>query len=487
MLAKVVKQTSWSMLGSIFGFAVGFFVKMYLIRAVGTDAFGKYMIGQTVVSTVQVFIALAIPQLLLRYLPALLEKNEGKKANNLASFGLQYLIMAGILSAIVIIIFHQQIMSIFHDGDNYLGYLIMLSAFYVPFALYMGAINTAYRSLLQIKEIVLYGTVWMVSIRAILTFIVFSFTNDIVYFILIELFSMLVVLSIMTLKFDRTRLSFMIPFPYKKILKEKPIVAFGKKMYFYSLIGFVGGYGITLVMSMTLPASDIGIYTILTTIAGLSAFLLTNLNSVFAPLISKFHAAGEMHRLELLFKDSTFIVNIMTAPFIVLLVFFSKDVLSLYGNEVAAYGIPLIILVFGSYINLFVGNSGMLLLMGGRENDEIYIKIANIVFVLASSVLLIPKFGLLAAVWINTASLIGVNLIHAYFVKKRFGFTPWDAGSAVLFVITVSTIGYVGWFHPSFNFGISGYLWTSIVTLMIFWLPFTSKINRIIQSIRDER
>ncbi len=486
MLAKVVKQASWSMIGSVFGFAIGFFVKMYLIRAVGTDAFGKYMIGQTVVATVQVFIALAIPQTLLRFLPALLEKQQTEKANSLASFGAQYLVIAGITAAIAVAIFHTPITHMFHGGDSYLGYIIMLSALYIPLMLYLAFITSAYRSLLQIKEVVLYGTIWMVSIRAVLTFTVFSFTEDIRYFIFIELFSSLVVLSIMTAKFDTSKLSFFKPFPYKDILEDKQIVLFGKKMYFYALIGFAGGYAITLTMSITLPASDVGVYAILVTISGLSSFLLNNLNSIFAPMISKLNAAGRVRKLELLFKDTTFIVNILTAPFIVLLVLFSGDILSLYGKEVSPYVVPLIILVLGSYINLFVGNSGMLLLMGGRENDEIYIKVANIAFVLLLSIIFIPTYGLLAAVWINTISMTTVNLLHVYFVKKRFGFTPWSTASALLFVMTVSVIVYMGSVHPSFTYSTGDYVWVTFVVLMAFWLPFLKKIGNIVHTIKQD-
>lgn len=486
MFAKLVKQTSWSMLGSVFGFSIGFFVKMYLIRAVGTDAFGKYIIGQTVVSTVQVFIALAIPQVLLRFLPALLEKNKNERANNLASFGLQYLFAIGLVAAIAVMLLQQQISDIF-KGDSYLSYIIMLSAFYIPLTLYMTALNAAYRSLLQIKEIVLYGTIWMVSIRAVLTFIVFTLTDDITYFIFIELFSTLVVMSIMTIKFDSSKLSFMVPFPYKKILADRKIVSFGKKMHFYALFGFAGGYAITLIMSISLSASDVGVYAILVTISSLSSFLLGNLTSIFAPVISKLNAAGELHKLEHLFKDSTFIVNIITAPFIVLLVLFSSDILFLYGKEVAMYAIPLVILVLGGYINLFVGNSGMLLLMGGCEKNEIFIKIANTFYVIFTSIYFIPKHGLFAAVWINTSSMIMVNLLHVFFVKRRFNFTPWGTSSAVLFIMTISVIAYVAWFNPSLSYSISDYLWISILILSLFWLPFFKKIIRIIDTVKKGR
>lgn len=487
MLTKVINQASWSMLGSIFGFAVGFFVKMYLIRAVGMDDFGKYVIGQTIVSTVTVFIALAVPQILLRYLPALLAKGKQEQADHLASFGLQYSLGIGALSTVVVMVLHYQIAGIFAEADQTLREIVFYSALYIPLTLYMSSLYAAYRSLLKIREIVFYGTFVIISVRALLTFVVFSFTDDIRYFVWIEVVTLMLVAIIMTLKFDHSKLSLFVPFPIRQVLDHIETVRFGKKMYFYALVGFGEGYAIILIMSTSLPAADIGVYTILTTIAGLSAFLLTNLNSVFAPLISKLSAVGEMGKLEHLFKDTTFIVNIITVPFIVLLMIFAQDILALYGDNVSSFVTPLAVLVFGSYINLFVGNSGMLLLMGGRENDEIYIKIGNVILMLGLSFWLIPRFGLEAAVWLNTASLILINLLHVFFVKKRYGFTPWTVSSLWLFVLTLGMIGATGYYKPDYIGQASDYLLYTGIVLTVYWLPFYKKIISVVQMIKHER
>ena len=487
MLSTILKQTSWSMLGSIFGFGVGFFVKLYLINAVGTEDYGKYVIGQTVVATVTVFAALALPQILLRFLPAFVEKKEFEKASDLASFGLQFLLLVGVLSAIGIMLFHDRVAAIFHDRDTLLNTIILISALYIPLSLYSAVITASYRSLLKIKEIVLYGTFILISLRAIGVFIVFSFSNNIIYFLVIEILSQAVVLFIMTKKFDASNFTFFKPFPIKEVLEEKQVVSFGKKMYFYALIGFAGGYTITLIMSISLPAKYIGVYSILTTLAGLTAFLLNNLNSVFAPVISKYHAAGEIKKLESLFKETTFIINIMSAPFIVLLILFSHDILGLYGKDVSAFTIPFAILLLGSYYNLFVGNSGMLLLMGGWESDEIRIKIANMLLVILFSSIFIAPFGLIAAVWINTLSAVFVNTLHVIYIKKRFGFTPWEVYSFFIFILTIIAIIYLGFQTEHRSYSFFEYIFLALLIPSIYWIPFYKKISAIIKSVKENR
>ena len=77
-----------------------------------------------------------------------------------------------------------------------------------------GVVISLYRSVLKIKEIVLYGTVVNVIVRAILTFIIFQFTNDIVYFILLEIFTQIVVLSIMLYLFNKNEFSIFLKSDY---------------------------------------------------------------------------------------------------------------------------------------------------------------------------------------------------------------------------------------------------------------------------------
>ncbi|BDY13546.1 hypothetical protein HCR_18580 [Hydrogenimonas cancrithermarum] len=273
----------------------------------------------------------------------------------------------------------------------------------------------------------------------------------------------------------------------KEIIQDKQIIDYGKKMYFYALIGIAGGYTISLIMSLYLPASDIGIYAILGTLGGLTAFLLNNLNSVFAPVISKYHAAGEIEKLGMLFKDTTFVINIVSAPFIVLLILFSHDILSLYGHHVSDYTLALAVLILGSYYNLFVGNSGMLLLMGGWENDEIKIKIGNTIFLILSSLIFISEFGLIAAVWISTVSSFLVNSFHVFFIKKRFGFTPWEKYSLFIFIATIGVIYYFGFRTFPYKYSIFDYIWVGLLVPLAYWLPFYKKIMAIIKTIKENK
>ena len=78
---------------------------------------------------------------------------------------------------------------------------------HVPISMLFGVVVSLYRSVLKIKEIVLYGTVITVSLRAILTFFIFQYTSDISHFILIEVITQIIVLSILLYLFNKNEFS----------------------------------------------------------------------------------------------------------------------------------------------------------------------------------------------------------------------------------------------------------------------------------------
>lgn len=475
MFKLLVSQSGWSVIGSLFAFTVGFFVKIYLVNAIGTESFGQYVLGQTLVITVQVFIALAIPQVFLRFLPVYIEKNDLSEANSVTSTGVLYLLSSSILCMLVMMFFNDRIASLF-GGGTILAQIFFWSSLYIPLTLYLTAINSIYRSLFKIKELILYVTVLQVIIRALLTFIVFYFSNDVIHFIYIEIIALLIVVTVMTFKSRYEQINIFGNVNINSFTHNNDLKRYLVHMYLYALVGFFSSHLITLIMGLHLPSSDIGIYAILTTISGLASFILVSLNSVFAPIISKLHANGEMEQLERLFKDATFLINIITSPFILILVIFGEDVLSLYGGSVSEYGNFLIILIIGSYVNLFVGNTGMMLLMGGGERTELKIRIFVNTIIAVCSMSIIPYFGLLSAVIINSTSLALANILQVVYIKKRFGFFPWDKNAFAMLLITLPLIGIFGFYEWKVFGSVTEYLSYSLSIVLAYILIFNKKL-----------
>ena len=86
---------------------------------------------------------------------------------------------------------------------------------HVPISMLFGVVVSLYRSVLKkVKEIVLYGTIITVMLKAILTFFIFQYTSNILYFILIEVFTQVLVLSILLYLFNKNEFSLFVKSKY---------------------------------------------------------------------------------------------------------------------------------------------------------------------------------------------------------------------------------------------------------------------------------
>ena len=81
--------------------------------------------------------------------------------------------------------------------------ILFLVSINVPISIFTSVIISLYRSVFKIKEIVVYNTLFSVPIRAVLTFLIFQYTSNIVYFILIELFVSTVILIFLFYIFNK--------------------------------------------------------------------------------------------------------------------------------------------------------------------------------------------------------------------------------------------------------------------------------------------
>ena len=68
MLKLILRQANWGMFGALFAFAIGFFVKIYVIDIVELEGWGKYAAAQTFSSLSETFLSIGIPFVIIKFL-----------------------------------------------------------------------------------------------------------------------------------------------------------------------------------------------------------------------------------------------------------------------------------------------------------------------------------------------------------------------------------------------------------------------------------
>ena len=312
MLKLIVRQANWGIIGSVFAFVVGFFVKTYVIREVGTSEWGKYATAHTFTMFADTILSLGIPLVILKFFPSFMQSNR-EKAKFLIHKFLKYALIISILFSAIMFFSSSFIDKYIYVNINNFTYLLLIISIHAPISIFMGIITSMYRSVLKIREIIIFGTFVSVPLRAFLTFLVFQFSSDIVYFVFAELLTQFVVICLLYYNFHRKEMNLLVG-NVPKLELGKDVVKYAKNIYLNSIIVFFSGQSLAFVLGIMLPPKMMGVYSIILTITALTLFLNKNLRKIFAPVISKLFSEQNFSELNLLYKKTTFMINLLTIP-----------------------------------------------------------------------------------------------------------------------------------------------------------------------------
>lgn len=480
MLKLIIRQANWGVLGAVFAFSVGFFVKIYIIDIVGLEAWGKYVIAQTFTSFSETILSIGIPFVIIKFIPSFIDSNQDK-ASRIANIFIRYALIVGGCFAILIYFFSDYVNHFLYNDVDDLSWILFLMCIHVPISMLFGVIISLYRSVLKIREIVLYGTLLAVSIRAILSFIIFNFTNDIAHFIMIEVFTQVLVLFILLYLFNKNEFSLFVKSHSFEVTSDGQMMSYAKKMFLYSVIAFISGHMLSFIISIKLPADDVGAYNILLTLTGLATFLLINLNKVFAPAISRLYHENNILELNDLYKKTTFILNLLAIPLVVIISVFSDEILSLYTDEMLGYKHYLYFLLLGRAIGLSTGSSGTLMTMAGLESQNLNIQIVRGVGILVLSLIFIPLFGMISVVVLYVISLLFANMGYLFYINRELNIQPFSLDLFKIFILTLICMYFA--VNQQYNFHILHFILVPIAIYVLYFLFMFRPIKKLINEI----
>ena len=481
MLSLILKQTNWSIIGAVFGFVIGFFIKIYIIDIVGLADWGKYVIAQTFSSFSETVLSIGIPFVIIKFVPGFIENNISK-ASRLSSIFLKYALLVGGFFITIIYFYSDLVNQYVYNDISGLDWILFVMCIHVPISMLFGVVISLYRSVLRIKEIVIYGTFISVTLRAILTLIIFQFSDNIVHFIYVEIFTQILVLFILLYLFNKREFSLFVKSDFKEVINDDILVDYGKKMFFNSIIAFISGWALSFIISITLPSEDVGAYNILLSLAGLMTFLLINLNKVFAPAISKLYQESNFLELNRLYKKTTFFINILTIPLAVIIVIFADEILELYTTDMLNYRQYLFFMLIGGVFSLAAGSSGTMMIMAGLEKENLLIQIVRATMIIILSLFLIPKFGMLIVVILYVSFMFLVNASQLLYIYRFIKISPFSRELIILLFITFFGMYFA--VNQEYNFSTLHFIFIPII---VYFLYFGLMFNSVIRLIRELR
>jgi O-antigen/teichoic acid export membrane protein len=176
-----------------------------------------------------------------------------------------------------------------------------------------------------------------------------------------------------------------------------------------------------LMLGGLIGTTEAGIYAVAVKTATLIAFILTAVNSVAAPMISRLYSQGNLEELQRLITFSAKIVFFVSLPLYLAIISFSDRILTIFGTEFTAGGQALIILASAQLFNAVTGSVGFLLSMTGHHKYALQILTITASANIVLNIILIPVFGISGAAIATAVSTVFWNAAMFLMCRKLLG------------------------------------------------------------------
>jgi O-antigen/teichoic acid export membrane protein len=173
------------------------------------------------------------------------------------------------------------------------------------------------------------------------------------------------------------------------------------------------------------PADQIGIFGVAMRAIPFLLIPLFAFNAVFSPIISDLFTQGKLEELARVYKTGSKWVISATLPIFILIVFFSKELVTIFGSGFAESAKIMVILLIGQMVNVSTGSSAIMLSMTGKPLYNLFNTLILFVLSIGLTIFMINRFGPIGAAYAYSLSIIIVQLLQKIEVWYLYKIQPY--------------------------------------------------------------
>jgi O-antigen/teichoic acid export membrane protein len=438
---NISRQSSTYFAGTIFVTVVGYFLKIYVARALGAEALGLYALGMTIVGFIGIFNSLGLPAAAARFVAAYLGRNEEWKLAPFLRGSLALLIAVNAGLAVLVLTAGRWLAAHFYHTPALAHYLWAFAAI-----MFVGVLNVFLGQALagfgDVSRRTLITHFTATAITASATVVLISLGAGLTGYLAAQVASAVVVVFLLALCVWKT-LPRELAIAASTPKVEREVLNFSAAAYGVAGLQFVFSQTDLVVLGHYFEARQVGIYAIAMALVGFVPIALDSVNQIFAPTISELHAAGNCELLQRLYSTLTKWIVILTFPLALTMVVFAGTLLSIFGPAFGAGAIVVMIGTLGQFVNCAVGSVGYLLLMSGNQSQLVKVQAISAALLVVMDLALVPHFGIAGAVVATAFTTIASNLWLLRSVRSRLGMFPYHKGYFKLIAPALGSIAGV--------------------------------------------
>jgi O-antigen/teichoic acid export membrane protein len=177
----------------------------------------------------------------------------------------------------------------------------------------------------------------------------------------------------------------------------------------------------TLILGSLGTMRGVGIFTVANQANTVGNMFHASIVQSARPLVAELHDKNNFERLNHLYRTSTKWSTTLNLPFIIIMMLFPKQILSIFGKSFEDGAMAFAILALVSLIHVITGMAEALLEMTGHAKIKLFNSVIKISLAILLNFLLIPRYGILGAAvsaLIHQSVADGLPLIQIWFLYR---------------------------------------------------------------------
>ncbi|MBU2634013.1 MAG: flippase [Nanoarchaeota archaeon] len=489
-LKKIVKGTGITLIGIFIARLLNLVYKIIIARY-GVEEYGLFSLGIVVYSILISFSTLGFSKGITHYISFFKTQEEKEKIKGILIFSFKLLTISSILSAILLFLFSDKIALYFFNKTE-LSLVLKLLAIAIPITVLTEIFFSLMRSFHSIKYIT-YSKDLVQNFTKIILTVLFILLGFKLFGIIIAFILAAIVSLILAVYYSKKYI-----FPYfketsKAIYSNKTILSYSLPLMFSEGIALIALWTDTLMIGYFLEIKEVALYNAAMPLTNILYIFPFALMVLFFPILSGIDLKTQKDEFKNLIKTIFKWANIVNLFLLVSLILFSKQFLSVFGQDyIPAYNILKLLSVGYFIAYLTIPPTNILLALKKTKLllfNHLFLLIVGIIL----NYVLIKSYGILGAAIATTISLslFSIIILSEYYSITRinpFGtsFLRVLSSMGIIFIISQLFFKFVTLNSIYSSLIFLGFLGIVYLLLLLFTKSFEKQDLMIFKAIQTK-
>lgn len=422
-LTLIAKGAGIVFAGTLIGTALKYLFDLFSARILGPEMFGIFFICLAILRIMEVLSTGGVHNGALRFIALFAGENDIPRIKGILLLSARTGLIAGIPMALLVILLAKPIaVHIFHNQD--LTDPLRIIAIGIPFSALTMIFLYATQGFKVMKYRVYTREIYEPLVRLLFLVPVLLISWKLLGVIGIFIISLAVGtgLSYFYLK------KLFPPFAQSQIIpvyETKKLYGFSWPLLLMGVLNLMIMWINILMIGRFLTEHKVGIFSPAHRTAFLAQTVLISFNSIFAPMISDLFNRQQLGKLENLHKIVAKWMFTINFPIILLMIIFSREILSLFGQDYTEGTVSLIILGLAYLTNSLIGSTEHIIMMTGKSQINFFNSLTLLSAIVVLNIILIPKYGIEGAAYSTLISFGLMNIIRLLEVRFSLKIHPY--------------------------------------------------------------